>query len=146
MVNATYEFSSQEIVDCNKLNSGCNGGGFIGVYKYAKIYAISPEQDYPYTGQDGTCNTNAQGKGLFKLKDYKKFTAKNKFASFKNNVNGNGPLTTRVSVSSGFTNYKSGFLTISDCPANSLNHGVMLVGYDDCNNIKLQNSWGTGWG
>ena len=71
IVNATYEFSNQEIVDCNKPdNSGCNGGGFIGVYKYAKIYAISPEQDYPYTGQRGTCDTNARGKGLFKLKGY----------------------------------------------------------------------------
>ena len=71
MVNATYEFSSQEIVDCNKpANSGCNGGWLKLVYRYAIIYAISPEQDYPYTGQDGTCDTNAQGKGLFKLKGY----------------------------------------------------------------------------
>ena len=51
-----------------------------------------------------------------------------------------------VAVSSGFTNYKSGVLTITDCPADAHNHAVMVVGYDDCKNIKLQNSWGTGWG
>ena len=51
-----------------------------------------------------------------------------------------------VTVSSGFTNYKSGVLTIADCPADPHNHAVMVVGYDDCKNIKLQNSWGTGWG
>ena len=76
-----YEFSPQEIVDCdNPTNFGCEGGWFSGVYDYAKLYAVSSESTYPYTsgstGVTGTCNTTARGKGLFKLKSYKIFDAK----------------------------------------------------------------------
>ena len=145
--NSTYEFSNQEIVDCNRpQNGGCNGGWFSGVYDYAKIYAISPESTYPYKARAGTCDTTRRGKGHYKLKSYTRFNSNRSIANLKRNLASNGPLAIALNANSGFSNYKSGALTVAACPASGLNHGVMLVGYNNCDHIKIQNSWGTGWG
>ena len=106
IVNATYEFSNQEIVDCNKpQNGGCNGGWFSGVYEYAKTHAISPESNYPYTADDGTCNTTLQGSGLYKIKSYTTFSAKKKFSKLKQNLAAYGPQAIAVAVNDGFAEY-----------------------------------------
>jgi len=39
--------------------------------------------------------------------------------------------------------YKSGVLNSN---RTSINHAVLLVGVDSCNNWIIQNSWGAGWG
>ena len=143
---STYEFSNQEIVDCNRpQNGGCNGGWFSGVYDYAKIYAISPESTYPYTARDGTCNTTRRGKGLYKVQRYYELYSSS-LADLTRYVGTYGPQAIGVDANNAWMSYKSGILTISDCPAGQVNHAVMLAGYDNCGNIKIQNSWGTSWG
>ena len=64
----------------------------------------------------------------------------------RSNIASKGPQAVAISVNSAFKKYKSGVISIADCPVNRLNHGVMLVGYDDCGNLKIQNSWGKSWG
>lgn len=52
--------SEQELIDCDKTeNVGCNGG----LMDYAFQFIISnggmdTEDDYPYRGIDGTCDSN----------------------------------------------------------------------------------------
>ena len=150
--NVSYEFSPQEIVDCSFDfdNNGCGGGWFGNVYDYAKLYAVASEKSYPYTSGstrvNGTCNKTAQGKGLYKLKSYTLLPTLGNFTLMRSNIASKGPQAVAISVNSAFKKYKSGVISIADCPVNRLNHGVMLVGYDDCGNLKIQNSWGKSWG
>lgn len=43
----------------------------------------------------------------------------------------------------GWNSYGSG--VFSNC-GTSINHAVLLVGWDNRNNWRIKNSWGTGWG
>ena len=56
------------------------------------------------------------------------------------------PVSAALASNSAFLNYKSGILTLASCPATTMNHAVLIVGYDTNSNWKVQNSWGTNWG
>ena len=47
--------SEQQFVDCNKDNSGCNGGLMDYAFKYAEMNTVETEANYPYKGTDSDC-------------------------------------------------------------------------------------------
>lgn len=47
--------SEQQLVDCSRLNLGCNGGNQGWAFGYAAKHALELESDYPYTALDGKC-------------------------------------------------------------------------------------------
>jgi cathepsin L len=48
--------SEQQLVDCDYLDSGCGGGIMQNAFYYIiENGGIDTEADYPYTGQDGSC-------------------------------------------------------------------------------------------
>ena len=49
--------SEQQLVDCSKLNSGCNGGNVDRAFRYAEYTQICSEESYPYTAKDGKCSS-----------------------------------------------------------------------------------------
>lgn len=50
--------SEQELIDCDKTNEGCEGGYMDYAFEWViSNEGINTESNYPYTGQDGTCNT-----------------------------------------------------------------------------------------
>merc|ERR1712000_509126 len=112
--------SEQQLVDCSKQNSGCNGGLMDYAFSYYKSTSIATEQSYPYTGRDGSCKS-----------------------SYTTAIPSGG-VTGYTDVSS-FQRYSGGTIT-SGCGTN-LDHGVLAVGYDSSANYFLvKNSWGTSWG
>lgn len=62
-------FSEQQLVDCNTVNAGCNGGVMQYAYDYIIEQGIERETDYPYEGADGTCRYDAS-KTVTRLSSY----------------------------------------------------------------------------
>merc|ERR1719220_744594 len=50
--------SEQQLVDCSKQNSGCNGGLMDYAFSYYRSTSIASESSYPYTARDGSCKSS----------------------------------------------------------------------------------------
>jgi cathepsin L len=134
--------SEQQFVDCDKVDSGCNGGLMDNGFNFAEGTAIATEDSYAYTGRDGSCKSSfttaiPQG-GVTGYKD-----VSNSASALQSALN-NNPVSVAIEADqSVFQMYTSGTIT-SGCGSN-LDHGVLAVGYDG-NTIKVKNSWGSSWG
>jgi len=134
--------SEQQFVDCDKVDSGCNGGLMDHGFTFAKGTAIATEDSYPYTAADGSCKSSfttaiPQG-GVTGYTD-----VSNSASALQSALNGN-PVSVAIQADqSVFQQYTGGVIT-SGCGSN-LDHGVLAVGYDG-NTIKVKNSWGSSWG
>jgi len=136
--------SEQQLVDCSKQNSGCNGGLMDYAFSYYKSTSIATEQSYPYTGRDGSCKssytTAIPSGGVTGYTDVSSSSS-----ALMSALNSN-PVSVAVEADqSSFQRYSGGTIT-SGCGTN-LDHGVLAVGYDSSANYFLvKNSWGTSWG
>lgn len=141
--NELLILSPQQIVDCSKLNSGCNGGLQSRVYKYLENTGQCLDSDYNYTAKDGNCHSCKAA--IPKLKGY---------VSVKKDEN---EMATALLVSSlavaieadqkQFQAYVSGVLDF-DCGTN-LDHAVTIEGMGTENGKDywlVRNSWGSDWG
>merc|ERR1711991_792027 len=134
--------SEQQFVDCDKVDSGCNGGLMDNGFKFAEGTALATESSYAYTARDGTCKssftTGIPKGGVTGYKDV------SNSASALRSALQNSPVSVAIEADqSVFQMYTSGTIT-SGCGSN-LDHGVLAVGYDG-NTIKVKNSWGSSWG
>ena len=150
--------SEQELVDCSTENYGCNGGLMHLAFEYIiNEGGLSNNRDYPYKALDQNCSchlpyTNSSctiPKAIgSKLHDYQ-FVIPKSVLDMKLNVI-KTPITLAIDADNVFFRfYKSGVI---DLPANyskSMNHAVLLVGFDyddDGMYWIIQNSWGKKWG
>merc|ERR1712199_16936 len=63
-------FSEEELVQCDKVDNGCQGGLMDNGFKYIQENGDALESAYPYTsgtGKRGTCNTAAKGQPAVKV-------------------------------------------------------------------------------
>jgi C1A family cysteine protease len=135
--------SEQQFVDCDKVDSGCNGGLMDNGFKFAEGTAVATEDSYSYTGRDGSCKSSfttaiPQG-GVTGYKD-----VSNSADSLKSAIEGS-PVSVAIEADqSAFQMYSGGVIT-SGCGSN-LDHGVLAVGINSDGSIKVKNSWGSSWG
>merc|ERR1712032_510618 len=134
--------SEQQFVDCDKQNSGCNGGLMDYAFDFATNTAVATENSYAYTARDGTCKssftTGIPRGGVTGYKD-----VSNSASALRSALNLN-PVSVAIQADqSVFQQYTGGVIT-SGC-GTSLDHGVLAAGYDG-NTIKVKNSWGSSWG
>merc|ERR1712151_696412 len=136
--------SEQQLVDCSKQNSGCNGGLMDYAFSFYRTTSIASESSYPYTARDGTCKSSftpaiPQG-GVTGYTDVSSSSN-----SLQSALNSN-PVSVAVEADqSAFQRYSGGIVT-SGCGTN-LDHGVLAVGYDSsAGYFKVKNSWGSSWG
>merc|ERR1712019_17556 len=137
--------SEQQLVDCSKQNSGCNGGLMDYAFAFYENVNIASESSYPYTARDGTCKTSfttaIPSGGITGYKDI------SNEAGLLDAVTNVGPISVAVEADqSAFQYYSSGVLTGS-C-GTSLDHGVLAVGFGSeggTNYWKVKNSWGASW-
>ncbi len=149
------DLSTQQLVDCDKVDQGCNGGLMDDAFNYVKkAGGIEADSDYPYTGSDDKCHFDST-KVVVKDTGYKMATTQNE-DDIKNMLYQTGPL----SVAMNATPLQFYFFGVFNpyfswlCSPSGLNHGVLLVGYGTekgwlYGEIKywiVKNSWGKFWG
>lgn len=141
--------SEQQLVDCDKVDQGCNGGLMENAFNYLhESGGIETETDYPYKGTGGTCSFD-KSKAQVQVESFS-FVEKNedviKEALFKT-----GPLAVALNATP-LQFYFGGVFHPWKifCSPESLNHGVLIVGYGTTDKgvpyWLVKNSWGSGWG
>ncbi len=142
-------FSEQQIVDCDKVDGGCNGGLMSSAYEYIEQQGgLESTADYAYKAKDGRCKFNKK-KVAVKVSSYIEKKDIND-DEIKTLLVQNGPLSIAINADL-FQDYESGILVADEdhCDPAGLNHGVAIVGYGSENGQDyyiIKNSWGANWG
>jgi len=141
--------SEQNLVDCDPISSGCNGGLMDTAFSYAMSNGINTEEDYPYEGRDRSCRFDDSNRVL-KISGYEEVND-NDEDDLTAKIAEVGPVS--VAIDAGrisFQFYSDGVYYEPSCSSTRLNHGVLAVGYGtdsaDGDYYIVKNSWGQGWG
>ncbi|KAM0032880.1 putative cathepsin F [Helianthus debilis subsp. tardiflorus] len=154
--------SEQQLVDCdhecdpaerNSCDSGCNGGLMNNAFEYIlKAGGVQKEEDYPYTGKDGTCHFDKSKIAASVTNFSVVSTDEDQIAA---NLVTYGPLAIGINAA-----WMQTYIGQVSCPyicsKLKMDHGVLLVGYGSAGYAPLRfkekpywiikNSWGVDWG
>lgn len=149
--NKLVSFSEQELVDCDNVDKGCNGGLMDNAFKWVeKNGGLCSENDYKYnsgtTKKAGSCDKSCSNIENSEISDY--YDVKTNSDEAMMEALAGQPVAIAIQADQkDFQLYKSGVFTGS-C-GTRLDHGVLAVGYgslDGEDYYKVKNSWGTTWG
>ena len=138
--------SEQDLVDCSTSydNHGCNGGLMTQAFEFiiAKK-GLCSESNYSYTGQDGTCKKcfNVEGTNINDCKQISSGDHNSIVAALSKQ-----PISVGIQANTfQFQHYTSGIFNSTECFNGEIDHGVLLVAYDN-DSLTIKNSWGDMWG
>jgi len=147
MFGSLYHISEQEFIDCDPVDSGCEGGNPGDAFDFSNngTYSMKAE-DYPYRGNKANCS-NDNSKGVLQTRGWAKVPANNQtqfiaalsLRPFSVAVEANNTV---------FTHYTSGILNSQKC-GTKVDHAVVAVGWGlhkGKTHYILRNSWGEHWG
>lgn len=148
VTGSLVSLSEQELIDCDRsYNNGCNGGLMDYTYEFVvKNGGIDTEQDYPFKGRDGTCNSNKLKRRVVSIDGYVDVPPNNE-QELQQAV-ATQPVSVGICGSERAFQLYSGGIFTGPC-STSLDHAVLIVGYDSKNGVDywiVKNSWGTSWG
>jgi cathepsin L len=147
-----YSLSEQNLVDCDIVSLGCEGGNMITAFAYLILLQggkVATEVGYPYTAADGSCVYDSS-KAVGPLLD--DFTEGIPFdeSGLKESVASYGPHAVAIDAAGvSFQLYTSGIYNDQSCSALLLDHGVGVIGYGTESGTDywlVRNSWGVNWG
>jgi hypothetical protein len=141
--------SEQQVVSCDTVSYGCNGGWQYAAFEYFEATADELEADYPYSsgsGVTGTCSPDAAKETYFV--DTYANVPKNSVDQLKAAI-AQQPVSVTIEADTlPFQLYTSGILDSTACGTN-LDHAVAAVGYGSESGQEyyiVRNSWGSSWG
>nr|prf Cys protease:ISOTYPE=2 [Trypanosoma rangeli] len=147
--NPLTGLSEQMLVSCDNADNGCDGGLMDSAFDWIvgqNNGSVYTEASYSYVsggGDSQTCNMSSHVVGAVISGHVDLPQDEDKMAAW---LAVNGPLAIAVDATS-FMSYTGGVLT--NCVSDQLDHGVVLVGYNDSSNPPywiIKNSWGADWG
>ena len=140
-----YNLSEQHLVDCEPFSWGCRGGNMESAWMYLEWEPARLESDYPYEASDEECRA-ALYPAYIRTTGYDAYAGS--VEAIKEALMNYGPLATSMGANNEFQNYSGG--CYADDANTPVNHGVVIVGWDDtvCDGGSwiVKNSWGTQWG
>jgi len=148
---ALISLSEQQLVDCSDAygNQGCNGGLMDDAFQYIIAKGgLETETRYPYTAQDGTCQSNTE---YFRtdISGYQDITSGSE-PDLQTAVANIGPISVAIDAGqNSFQFYSGGVYYSKGCSPTNLDHGVLAIGYGVYQGTDywlVKNSWGTSWG
>jgi len=145
--NSLTKLSMQQIVDCDKTDSGCGGGNPPTAYDYViKAGGLEAYADYPYVGVGTPC-TFKSSDVVAKISTWQWITRDDNEANMQSFVYITGPPSVCVDATI-WQNYRSGVITKSSGCGVILDHCVQITGWlekDGYNVWNVRNSWGEDW-
>jgi len=146
--NPVTNLGMEQIVDCDTMDSGCDGGWPYQAFEYVQeAGGIETLGDYPYTaggGVSGQCQFNSAD-AVATVTGWNSISGETGLYQQTSSSSG-GPVSVCVDASSWQT-YTGGILT--QC-GNEVDHAVQLVGYQNYGQSGaywiVRNSWGPDWG
>lgn len=150
-------FSEQQLVDCDTLDAGCNGGLMEYAFEWLESNGLMAEEDYPYTGRKRTCSQDKSKfdkdlivTGWEKLGDPDETWSPVDEDEIKEYLYEKGPLAIALNADP-LQYYYGGIIDMdaSECDPDGMNHAVTLVGYGTEDGVPywfVRNSWGESWG
>jgi C1A family cysteine protease len=143
--NSQQILSPQPIVDCDKVDGGCDGGDPENAFNYVHSNGLETNAAYPYRAVDGNCAYSAS-KVVSRITGYK--VAVNNGgseATMASVLSTASPLTIAVDAEP-WQFYNGGILTAAECGMD-IDHAVQAVGYDTTQGFWIvKNSWAADWG
>jgi C1A family cysteine protease len=141
--------SEQELVDCDTLDHGCDGGVSYHALKWiTNNGGIAARDDYPYTAKDGTCDTAKLPHHAASISGFQRVATRSEMSL----TNAVAMQPVAVSIEAGGPNFQHYSNGVYNGPCGTkLNHGVTVVGYgqDEESGERywiVKNSWGEKWG
>ncbi|KXZ49007.1 hypothetical protein GPECTOR_24g297 [Gonium pectorale] len=140
--------SEKQLVDCVCADGscgshGCSGGWMNDAFRYViNNGGIASGDTYPYSPSDGSCNTGLAQQVVTTL------TGWTDVAPTESDLLSavcNQPVAIVLEATDSFQAYSGGVYTGPPGCGNSINHAVLVVGYD-AESWIVKNSWGRGWG
>ncbi|XP_071714968.1 senescence-specific cysteine protease SAG39-like [Rutidosis leptorrhynchoides] len=142
--------SEQELVDCdiNGIDQGCEGGLMENAFEFIeKQNGLSAESVYPYSAEDGVCNTKKSAVPAATISGYEKIPANNEKALLQAVTK--QPVSVAIDASGYDFQLYSGGVFSGTC-GTQLDHAITAVGYgtttDGTKFWLMKNSWGPSWG
>jgi len=141
--------SEQQLMDCSRLNHGCNGGNPYVALLYAYLEGgVDTEESYPYEERQGRCRFDKNNIGA-KITGSKRIEPGSE-ADLQNALGNIGPVSVAIDAANpSFQLYKEGVYNEPACSSVALDHGVLAVGYGSEGGQDyyiVKNSWGPQWG
>lgn len=146
--------SPQDLVSCDILDQGCNGGYPFTTWTYLITQGIITDKCRPYTSGRGdvekcdrkTCSDGVTKYRRYKARDYYTFLSIN---AIKREIMNNGPIQTSFLAYEDLHYYKDGVYVKTEGAKLSGGHACRIVGWGTENGKGywlIANSWGTSWG
>jgi KDEL-tailed cysteine endopeptidase len=145
-----FSLAEQEIVDCDKVDSGCNGGLMDNVFNWViQNGGLVQTSDYNYHAIESNCKVDKK-KAVVQVKSLVDVPAGNN--TQLEAATAQQPVSVAINAASyQFQFYHKGVFDWTGCPNQDadLDHGVGVVGYGNLNGTNywiVRNSWGESWG